>query len=115
MPPSPTRTPRRALHERSDSETNILAKVRLVPYTPPRLPANNDDLYSRTPLPTLPSHFLPPTSNATYNDPAWALDQFGTDVSAHLFPAKSQATPGLNVTSLHEEFQADHSRLSTGT
>ncbi|KAI9049471.1 hypothetical protein LZ554_006502 [Drepanopeziza brunnea f. sp. 'monogermtubi'] len=47
--------PRRVLHERSPSHQNALAKVRLVPSTPPRLLALGpelDEIYSRTPLPT---------------------------------------------------------------
>ncbi|RFU33882.1 hypothetical protein B7463_g2451, partial [Scytalidium lignicola] len=58
-PVSPTRKP---LHERSHSLTNARAGIRLVPSTPPRLPAPGikDDVYSRTPLPTHPSHILLP-------------------------------------------------------
>ena len=51
--------PRRPLHERSDSNSR-LAAIRLVPATPPRLLAERDDVYSRTPLPTHPSHILGP-------------------------------------------------------
>ncbi|KAH8821717.1 hypothetical protein F5884DRAFT_850931 [Xylogone sp. PMI_703] len=53
--------PRRPLHERSNSSTNARAGIRLVPNTPPR-PAgtSDDDIYSRTPLPTHPSHILSP-------------------------------------------------------
>jgi hypothetical protein len=115
MSPSPSRTPtRKALHEQSDSETNIRPAVRLVPYTPPRLSGASDDLYSRSPLPTLPSHFLPPTTGAAYQGSAFALEQFGSDVSAELFPAKPQAsTPGSGVTTPHQPQQGDHSRPST--
>jgi hypothetical protein len=56
--------PRRPLHERSDSDSNTraIAAVRLVPATPPRLLglSERDDIYSRTPLPTHPSHILSP-------------------------------------------------------
>ncbi|KAG0648549.1 hypothetical protein D0Z07_5407 [Hyphodiscus hymeniophilus] len=54
--------PRKPLHERSDSLTNTraLAAVRLVPPTPPRLLGDRDDIFSRTPLPTHPSHILSP-------------------------------------------------------
>lgn len=52
--------PRRPLHERSDSQSNTLSGIRLVPSTPPRLLGQRDDIYSRTPLPTHPSHFLSP-------------------------------------------------------
>jgi hypothetical protein len=114
MSPSPTRTPtRKALHERSDSETNIRPAVRLVPYTPPRLSGASDDLYSRTPLPTLPSHFLPPATGTAYPGSAFALEQSGSDVSAELFPAKPQAPPGSGVTTPHQPQQGDHSRPST--
>ncbi|PBP16314.1 hypothetical protein BUE80_DR012765 [Diplocarpon rosae] len=55
-------TPRRILHEKSPSQTNELARIRLVPSTPPRLLGRDDldDIYSRTPFPTHPSHFLVP-------------------------------------------------------
>ncbi|KAJ5033519.1 uncharacterized protein L3040_008634 [Drepanopeziza brunnea f. sp. 'multigermtubi'] len=55
--------PRRVLHESSPSHQNALAKIRLVPSTPPRLLALGpelDEVYSRTPLPTHPSHLLDP-------------------------------------------------------
>ncbi|CZR59984.1 uncharacterized protein PAC_09879 [Phialocephala subalpina] len=56
--------PRRPLHERSDSLTNSTrpaAAIRLVPSTPPQLLGQQrDEIYSRTPLPTHPSHFLGP-------------------------------------------------------
>lgn len=110
MSPSPTRTPnRQALHERSDSQKNIRAAVRLVPYTPPRLPGDQNDLYSRTPLPTLPSHFLPPDAGASYPRSAFALEQ----VSAELFPAKPQASLGSGVTTSHQPQRSDQSRPST--
>jgi hypothetical protein len=115
MSPSPSRTPtRKALHERSDSQTNIRPAVRLVPYTPPRLSGGSDNLYSRTPLPTLPSHFLPPGTGAAYPGSALALEQSGSDVSAELFPAKPNATtPASGVTTPHQPQQGDHSRPST--
>lgn len=117
MPPSPTRTPtRKALHERSDSQTNIRAAVRLVPYTPPRLLGDQNDLYSRTPLPTLPSHFLSPAAwGSSYPGSAFALEQSGSDVSAELYPPKPQAPPGSSVTTPHQSQQGDHSRPSTAT
>src|SRR5277367_5599613 len=99
MSPPPSRNPtRKALHEQSDSETNIRPAVRLVPYTPPRLSGGSDDLYSRTPLPTLPSHFLPPETGAAYPGSAYALEQSRNDVSAEIFPAKPQAPPGSGIT-----------------
>ncbi|KAI6708326.1 hypothetical protein JHW43_009148 [Diplocarpon mali] len=54
--------PRRVLHEKSPSHNNELGRIRLVPSTPPRLLGRDDldDIYSRTPLPTHPSHFLGP-------------------------------------------------------
>ena len=54
--------PRRPLHEHSESDTNTraLAAVRLVPATPPQLLGERDDVFSRTPLPTHPSHILSP-------------------------------------------------------
>ena len=54
--------PRQPLHPRTDSHSN--AAIRLVPSTPPQLlglesgQAPRDAVYSRTPLPTHPSHFL---------------------------------------------------------
>ncbi|KAK0100105.1 hypothetical protein ONS96_008040 [Cadophora gregata f. sp. sojae] len=55
-------SPRRILHERSPSHNNELARIRLVPSTPPQLLGRDgiDEIYSRTPLPTHPSHFLGP-------------------------------------------------------
>lgn len=56
--------PRQPLHPRTDSHSNALAAIRLVPSTPPQLlglgreQAPRDAVYSRTPLPTHPSHFL---------------------------------------------------------
>ncbi|KAM3071905.1 hypothetical protein ACMFMG_008372 [Clarireedia jacksonii] len=69
--------PRRPLHARSDSETNRKGAVRLVPPEPPQLLGpdpiheenSNDDIYSRTPLPTHPAHVLSPglaTSKGQY-------------------------------------------------
>ncbi len=88
--------------------------MRLVPYTPPRLSGGPDDLYSRTPLPTLPSHFLPPATGPAYSGSAYALlEQSGNDVSAELFPAKLQAPPGSGVTTAHQLQHGDHSRPST--
>ncbi|TAQ85625.1 hypothetical protein B7494_g6026 [Chlorociboria aeruginascens] len=55
-PPRPS-----PLHERSPSEKN--AAIRLVPSTPPRLLGLSDEIYSRTPLPTHPSHILGPGGN----------------------------------------------------
>ncbi|CZT52244.1 uncharacterized protein RSE6_13525 [Rhynchosporium secalis] len=57
-------SPRRILHERSPSHHNELARIRLVPATPPQLLGRDgiliDEIYTRTPLPTHPSHFLGP-------------------------------------------------------
>jgi hypothetical protein len=53
---------RRALHERSDSDSNALANsqtLRLVPSSPQYL-RHTDDIFARTPLPTHPSHILLP-------------------------------------------------------
>jgi hypothetical protein len=114
MSPSPSRTPtRKALHERSDSETNIRPAVRLVPYTPPRLSGGSDDLYSQTPLPTLPSHFLPLATGAAYPGSAYALERSGNDVSAEISSPKLQAHPGSGVSTPHQPQQGDHSRPST--
>lgn len=53
-------TPRRPLHERSDSQSNENARtLRLVPNSP-QLLGQKDDIFSRTPLPTHPSHILSP-------------------------------------------------------
>lgn len=69
---------RRVLREQSPARQNALARIRLVPSTPPKLlgtatrptsahaPERRDDdeVYSRTPLPTRPCHVLdPPTGN----------------------------------------------------
>ena len=66
--------PRKPLHERSDSLTNTrtLAAVRLVPPTPPQLLGDRDDVFSRTPLPTHPSHVLLPGKGKARDD-AYAL------------------------------------------
>lgn len=54
-------SPRKPLHERSDSDTNTRAgAIRIVPQTPPRLLGERDDVFYRTPLPTHPSHILLP-------------------------------------------------------
>ncbi|TVY19321.1 hypothetical protein LARI1_G002345 [Lachnellula arida] len=56
---SPSRHP---LHERSNSQSNTISAIRLVPNTPPRLlgqeKEERDEVYGRTPLPTHPSHIL---------------------------------------------------------
>ncbi|KAK2628613.1 hypothetical protein QTJ16_001716 [Diplocarpon rosae] len=69
-------TPRRILHERSPSHNNELARVRLVPSTPPRLLGRDDldDIYSRTPFPTHPSHFLAPGKEKNKGR-AWEQEQ----------------------------------------
>lgn len=112
---SPKRTTRKALHERSSSQTNALAAVRLVPYTPPLLSDDDDHLrdndrdhiYSRTPLPTSSAHIFPPTSSNLFHgagreDEARTTDQgFPTalnwtddDVSHQHLPAKLQTLSG---------------------
>lgn len=73
--------PRRPLHERSNSQSNSDSNVnpstiRLIPKTPPRLLGSGagagprDEIYSRTPLPTLPSHFLAPGKSKASAYPA---------------------------------------------
>lgn len=124
MPPTqtPSRTPtghhkaHKALHERSDSQKNVNAGVRLVPYSLPRLSgAQLDDFYSRSALPTLPAHFLPPTGGtvASYQGAAFALQQSGSDVSAEAYQTKPQATTGSGVTTTHQTPPHDQSRPST--
>lgn len=66
------RSSRKPLHERTNSESNTQAQppqspttIRIIPKTPPRLlgsGAPRDDVHSRNPLPTLPSHFLAPAN-----------------------------------------------------
>lgn len=80
--------PRKPLHERSDSHSNTLAAIRLVPSTPPRLLGQRDEIYSRTPLPTHPSHFLGPGKGK-----GLALDdQFQRITKAHSTPGSSGST-----------------------
>lgn len=114
MPPSPSRTPSRtALHDRSTSQTNVLAAVRLVPYTPPRLEGDRDELYSRTALPTHPAHFFPPpAAGASYLGSVVTSEQH---VSADTYPPKSEAPSGRSVTNAQQAYQSDQSRPSTAT
>jgi hypothetical protein len=86
--------PRQPLHERSDSHSNTL--IRLVPSTPPRLLGQPDEVYSRTPLPTHPSHFLGPVKSkglpVAPTPASSALDEFQrTKVSSG--PLTTHATP----------------------
>lgn len=70
VPNRQSRSNRSPLLERSDSEinSNFRPAIRLVPKTPPKLLGSDteDDTYyySRTPLPTHPSHFLVPRKAA---------------------------------------------------
>jgi hypothetical protein len=115
---SPPKTPlaRKPLHDRTNSasNTNKLGGLRLVPYTPPRLSSDLEDyddnsqpnnVYSRTPLPTLPSHILLP---APATRQGYALEQYERrdDVSAQHHSAKSQAPPGYDVTATHQPPQS---------
>jgi hypothetical protein len=99
---SPQTPPRKALHERSKSQTNILA-VRLVPSTPPRRLGEQDlrdEVYGRSPLPTSASHILRPVIGASYNQGfPFALQQPDSVVSSeqHQYPLKPQSTPGSSV------------------
>jgi hypothetical protein len=105
-----TSTPlRKVLHERSESQTNILA-VRLVPSTPPHPleeQSLRDEIYGRSPLPIDASHVLRPIISASYNQgPPFALQRSESVVSSeqHLYPPKSQTTPGSSVTT-HQSIQ----------
>jgi len=89
--------PRQPLHERSDSHSNTLAAIRLVPNTPPRLLRQRDEIYSRTPLPTHPSHFLGPGKG---KGPALD-DQFQRITKAHATPGSS----GSSVSTTHRTHQ----------
>ncbi|TVY49893.1 hypothetical protein LOCC1_G000209 [Lachnellula occidentalis] len=70
---------RHPLHERSNSQSNTISAIRLVPSTPPRhLGEENeerDEVYGRTPLPTHPSHILlaPGHGRGKDKDPTSAL------------------------------------------
>jgi hypothetical protein len=92
---SPPSTPsRRPLHERSGSDTNR-SSVRLVPQSPPRLYTGREDIYSRTPLPTLASHVLSPVHSRVERQGS-ALDESQDDVSGRQPSLKSPpSTPSL--------------------
>jgi hypothetical protein len=95
--------PRRPLHERTNSQSNTQpsqSTIRLIPKTPPRLLGSGvgvrDEIYSRTPLPTLPSHFLPP-GKGKVSAPAPAItpvsdDEFQRATKAQLSPGSSGST-----------------------
>lgn len=109
---SPERHSRKPLHERSSSQTNNLP-IRLVPYIPRLLATGNDELYSKSALPTHPAHFLPPTSGATFTGSAFVSDK---DVSESSFSAESEAESACSVTTTTQESQqTDQSRPSTAT
>jgi hypothetical protein len=67
---------RKALRERSESQTNILA-VRLVPSTPNLLGQQSlgDEIYRRSPLPSDPSHILRPVTGISYDQSLFALQR----------------------------------------
>lgn len=96
-----TQTPRRKpLHERSGSETNIAA-VRIVPATPPQLLSSNQpsqeyrNIYTRTALPTHPSHFLPPPgTTSSYLKESAVLTQSEGEISAVWSQAKQSVGQG---------------------
>lgn len=96
---SPTRRP---LHERNNSQSNAQA-IRLVPSTPPQLlghashastvrPIWENDVYSKTPLPTHPSHILTPGNGKPY--PV----QFATPASDESFQNRSTPLTGPQST-----------------
>lgn len=102
MSDSPSRRP---LHERSNSQSNTQSTIRLIPKTPPRLLGAGglprDEIYSRTPLPTLPSHFLGPgKAKVSAPPPPPPLpvltpvsdDEFQRATKAQLSPALSGST-----------------------
>jgi hypothetical protein len=95
---SPTRTPRRVLHERSESQTNAIAAIRLVPYTPERLDLPRDEVYSRNPLPTSALQLFPPSSSAFYSEKQGYALKSEDDVSYHTVPSKAQPSPGSSST-----------------
>lgn len=94
--------PRRPLHERSNSQSNTQPTIRLIPKTPPRLLGAGgpprDEIYSRTPLPTLPSHFLGPGRGKVSAPPLPPAvtpvsdDEFQRATKAQLSPALSGST-----------------------
>ncbi|KAH8683049.1 hypothetical protein BGZ60DRAFT_427516 [Tricladium varicosporioides] len=100
MEGSPSRRP---LHERTESETNknVLAAIRLVPSTPPQLlgagTSDRDDIYSRTPLPTHPSHILLAPGQKNRGRPAPTLSEFRTNSKAQ----ENAASSGSSVSTTH--------------
>jgi hypothetical protein len=104
---SGTSSPRPALHERSNSQSNAnsnansnaLAAIRLVPKTPPRLlgAGGRDEIYSRTPLPTHPSHFLGPGKSKG----AALDDQFQRTTKAQYPPGSSGSSASTTHTTHH--------------
>lgn len=95
----PDSSPRRPLHERSGSDSNKTGAVRLVPRTPPHLHiGSHDDIYSRTALPTHPSHVLSPVG---FQGQGCALDESRDNVSELEQSLKSQpSTPSLRPSSI---------------
>lgn len=92
--------PRKPLHERSDSLTNTraLAAVRLVPPTPPRLLGDRDDVFSRIPLPTHPSHILSPGKGKGRDDAHALQYEFQR-------PSKARESTGSSGSTTHTTHQ----------
>ncbi|KAE8447357.1 hypothetical protein EG329_010771 [Mollisiaceae sp. DMI_Dod_QoI] len=100
--------PRRPLHDRSDSLSNTragAAAIRLVPSTPPQLLGQKDEIYSRTPLPTHPSHFLGPPSKG--KGPALD-DEFQRTTKAQA-TASSSGSPVVTTHATHQPSQYGNS------
>jgi hypothetical protein len=111
MQSSSSETPtRRALHERSQSQTNIRGTVRVVPYTPPRLQSDGDNLYARTALPTHPAHFFPPAPSASVAHPGVSIAS-----ENHIYAQKSAAQSRSSVPEAQPSTPADVSRPTTAT
>ena len=101
--------PRRPLHERSESDTNTaaLAAVRLVPATPPRRLNERDDVFSRTPLPTHPAHFLSPGGKGRGRDDVHTLQHHEFQRPRTL--QKSTASRGSTTLTTHQPPEHDGS------
>src|SRR6201994_1285799 len=105
---STTSPPRRPLQERSDSDTN-----ERTPAAPPiRVVADSGpDVYSRSPFPTEPAHFLPPTQSSRYYRGTSISDE---NVPAIVATTKSAVDEGLYPPSSKRQ-SLPGNRISTGT
>ncbi|TVY29051.1 hypothetical protein LHYA1_G002247 [Lachnellula hyalina] len=113
---SPSRQP---LHERSNSQSNKISAIRLVPSTPPRLlgqeKEERDEVYGRTPLPTHPSHILlaPGHGRGKDKDPTPALAPEFQTTSKAQGEAISSGSPVSTHITHHLPQNADSATGST--